>query len=379
MPGISFLFKKRFHPMRMDNQKRLFVAEETQKSRGDKERELAEQVVKEREILSYEQLGVAPDRDARSSSLRFMYSAPLSAKGTTKKDVNRLLEPPAPAEIDEHGDDPAVREFRRKLLSVTNPQLVADEHPTGPVVFGPQPTNDLPFGNDIDQKDEDEDGKGYRNHPQSALERAVGKRQKTIVTVDQQVERHPFLKNAPVEGSYTKNMELQHKPFNELIRNVRCLRCGEWGHQTGDRECVLRNHNRNDFERQQREDPLNALRAQSQFCKDTSSMEYLQQVEVDEKSDPEAEFLKTLSRREKKLLLRKLQLMEGLAEPTVNNFNSSERSDNGKKTNKRKRKESKYNKETTKSKDKQRRRDISSDDSGDSSGSTSDSTNSDSD
>ena len=27
------------------------------------------------------------------------------------------------------------------------------------------------------------------------------------------------------------------------IRNVRCLRCGEWGHLSGERECSLRDFN----------------------------------------------------------------------------------------------------------------------------------------
>lgn len=39
------------------------------------------------------------------------------------------------------------------------------------------------------------------------------------------------------------------KPFNKLVRNTRCLRCGEWGHQTGDRECTLRDFNPHDAAR----------------------------------------------------------------------------------------------------------------------------------
>lgn len=27
------------------------------------------------------------------------------------------------------------------------------------------------------------------------------------------------------------------------LRNVRCMRCGEWGHQSGDRECALKDFN----------------------------------------------------------------------------------------------------------------------------------------
>ena len=32
--------------------------------------------------------------------------------------------------------------------------------------------------------------------------------------------RHPALKNAPMEGSYAKGMQVNHKPFNEVVRYV---------------------------------------------------------------------------------------------------------------------------------------------------------------
>ena len=56
MPGISFLFKKRFHPARLDNQKKLFIAEETAVSRTEREKESAEEYRRERELLEYENI-----------------------------------------------------------------------------------------------------------------------------------------------------------------------------------------------------------------------------------------------------------------------------------------------------------------------------------
>ena len=56
----------------------------------------------------------------------------------------------------------------------------------------------------------------------------------------EQEERFPCLKDAPTEGSYSKNVKLTHKPLGIEIRNVKCIRCGDWGHQSGDRECPLR-------------------------------------------------------------------------------------------------------------------------------------------
>lgn len=56
-------------------------------------------------------------------------------------------------------------------------------------------------------------------------------------------ERFPFLKDAPVEGAYTDSVKVNFKPMGVQLRNVRCVRCAEWGHQSGDRECSMRDSN----------------------------------------------------------------------------------------------------------------------------------------
>lgn len=57
------------------------------------------------------------------------------------------------------------------------------------------------------------------------------------------LERFPFLKDAPVEGACADSVKVNFKPVGKQLRNVRCLRCGQWGHQSGDRECELRDFN----------------------------------------------------------------------------------------------------------------------------------------
>lgn len=56
MPGLSFLFKKRFHPARYDNQKKLFIAEQSTTALAEREKEAAEESRKEKEIVEYEEL-----------------------------------------------------------------------------------------------------------------------------------------------------------------------------------------------------------------------------------------------------------------------------------------------------------------------------------
>jgi hypothetical protein len=77
----------------------------------------------------------------------------------------------------------------------------------------------------------------------------------------------------------------------------------------------LKDFNPNDLERQQREDPMMAFMCSSSGSAARPSQGGLEMktsaMFVDENgdSDPEAEFLSSLSRREKKLLLRKLQVI----------------------------------------------------------------------
>ena len=54
------------------------------------------------------------------------------------------------------------------------------------------------------------------------------------------------------------------KPFGVEVRNVRCLRCGNYGHQSGDRECPMKDIIMpNEESRLKRDDPLTAIKAQT--------------------------------------------------------------------------------------------------------------------
>merc|ERR1712110_545977 len=72
-------------------------------------------------------------------------------------------------------------------------------------------------------------------------------------------EEEDQFKNAPTEGAYTSSMEVSHKPFGKTYRNVKCIRCGNRGHQTGDRECPMLHNNPNEKFNKEIEDPLQVI------------------------------------------------------------------------------------------------------------------------
>ncbi|KAB1215618.1 hypothetical protein CJ030_MR4G001668 [Morella rubra] len=72
-------------------------------------------------------------------------------------------------------------------------------------------------------------------------------------------EEFEVLKNAP---RLETGVPARVKPFGIEVRNVKCLRCGSYGHQSGDRECPLKDAIMpNEESRLKRDDPLNAILA----------------------------------------------------------------------------------------------------------------------
>lgn len=312
MPGLSFLLKKKFHPARFDNQKRLFIAEQNQAVKNEREVESAKEVLKEKEMLSYEAMGAMEVRDPRNSALKFMYSVPLAKEEEGKKAAKGMASlQDYEAKIDQAtGDDDMVRAFKAKIIQSKLKSLAdisgnkAEEGIAGPTFI--DPPQDYSKGKTTQTSASN----------QSALEREVGGRRiKADLTHDQLGERFACLKNAPMEGGYAKGIAVKHQPFNEVVRNVQCARCGEWGHRSGERECALKDYNPLDYARQQREDPMFHASSSSTSKAGTvsSSSDAMRRstVFVDEngESDPEAEFLASLTRREKMLLLKKLQVV----------------------------------------------------------------------
>lgn len=72
-------------------------------------------------------------------------------------------------------------------------------------------------------------------------------------------EEFEVLKNAP---RLETGVFARVKPFGIEVRNVKCVRCGNYGHQSGDRECPLKDVIMpNEESRLKRDDPLTSILA----------------------------------------------------------------------------------------------------------------------
>ncbi|RHN73574.1 putative transcription factor interactor and regulator CCHC(Zn) family [Medicago truncatula] len=206
----NFLNQKPWHPLSYPNQRRKWIAEQTHAQRERRTEEVAREYAQEQEFYRTTSLISKKDKEKVElmQAVSFMYVRPPGYN-------------PESAKAAELNDE------KKKEDTVNNEPT--QTNPDGPSSLPPH-------------------GEKKKPRPKDVFGRALPTE-----------EEFEVLKNAP---RHETGVAARAKPFGVEIRNVKCLRCGNYGHQSGDRECPLKDAIMpNEENRLKRDDPLNAILA----------------------------------------------------------------------------------------------------------------------
>ncbi|CAN1143922.1 Uncharacterized zinc finger CCHC domain-containing protein At4g19190 [Linum perenne] len=209
----NFLNQKPWHPLSYPNQRRKWIAEQTHAQHSRRSEEVAREYAQEQEFFRQTAQITQKEKEKMEimQAVSFMYVRPPGYNPESAK----------AAEVAE--------EDKKKQQDTPMDQTVGESETL--------PNNDPP----VEEK--------KKRRPKDAFGRPLPTE-----------EQFDALKNAP---RLDTGVASRSKPFGIEIRNVKCVRCGNFGHQSGDRECPLKDAIMPSEEsRLKRDDPLTAIMAQ---------------------------------------------------------------------------------------------------------------------
>jgi hypothetical protein len=291
--AAHYLAQKPWTPWNVQNVKKKYEVEERAKEYESREKERAAMIRKQGDLEEQSKMisaiggDLSAVRTTASHPLNFMYSAPpgvlqdekiksSSIIGSDKLSGN-LAEVIDGKKSSSGGDEvekfksmwKSSNDFSRRTLDHSSHQT-----PSGLNLFNEQvnPSSTTPI--EIDQNRNQLKRNVSPPRPQTALEKLAGVKARSGMSVAEQMERFEVLKNAPVE-SYAKSMKnISFQPLGKVIRNVQCLRCKQWGHEVGDRECPNREMLPSERAKHLSEDPMAGYSSQERkhFATQPSSL-----------------------------------------------------------------------------------------------------------
>ncbi|XP_044267992.1 corepressor interacting with RBPJ 1 [Tribolium madens] len=127
--------------------------------------------------------------------------------------------------------------------------------------------------------------------------------------------------NAPRESYCKGDQEIRDQPFGIQVRNVRCIKCHKWGHINTDKECPMYSlstsvarslesasiMDQKSLVEQMRED---GLAIKKQYLSNTGTANYDLIINEDADENSVVTFIKSLTKKQKKALLKKLEKIE---------------------------------------------------------------------
>ncbi|KAL7596390.1 hypothetical protein Lser_V15G28027 [Lactuca serriola] len=212
----SYLNQKPWHPLSYPNQRRKWIAEQTNAQQERRAEEVAREYAQEQEFFRQAALVSKKEKEKMEmmKAVSFMYIRPPGYNAESAKAAEIAEE----KKIQEPSQDPR-----------------SEDTEAAHMLQNPIPPDD--------QK--------KKPRPKDVFGR--------VLPTEEQFEA---LKNAP---KLETGVAGRARPFGIEIRNVKCVRCGAYGHQSGDRECPLKDAIMpNEESRLKRDDPLTAIIAQTE-------------------------------------------------------------------------------------------------------------------